>query len=250
MKKYLWVITVLIFVWVTTSYSLYTQRQIANQSSDAITFSEDKIATTTVTSVVEIATTTSGAVKMSADVVVVPQYKRPAGIYYNDTVKHFSLTIPAGWSSKVQTDTASSTYAVSFAPSLEIDKDDPEPILVIKYVDLNASTSLDFEGNQEASKLIVELGNDGFINWMIDNVFKKEFNDFKIQSLAKKNISGTAFYIVDSTYTSEQTFKDVRFLSYIHLNKDRIITVSSYVFVENQSQFKNDLMSAINTISL
>jgi hypothetical protein len=256
MRKLAVVFVLFLAAWTLSSYALYTPEH-ADVVTDNVLYDVkvDSSTTTIVVLTADNATTSTHSALLSTStssttVSDTPVAKNYPGTPYFDSVAPFSLIIPIGWTSKPDTDTGSSTRIVDFAPISEMHKESPEPLVFVSFEDFTQIDEVNFESNKEQSDLIVQLGSDGFVNWTIDNVFKKEFNAFEIQSLVKKNINGKTFYVIDAKYISEKSYKDVRFVTYMYVTKDKVVAISTYTFEENWVRFKSTVLGLMNSFKI
>jgi hypothetical protein len=252
MKRTILVVVALLLVWTAASYYLYPEKVPVKENSigDAASLPARSVSAESLAiSAIAAATSTT------PDPVVATSTKKatvlPSVITYKDPVAGFSIAIPKGWTSKVEDASSSpSLRFISFAPLSEIDKDSPEPLLTVSVADLNRQNVSDSDSNKEVKDIITNLGPDSFVNFTIDEVFKKQWNAFELKSVSKKTIDGKVFFVIDARYISEKTDRNTVFVAYMNVTPDKVITLSAYSFTENWPAFKDSLLRSISSFTL
>lgn len=121
---------------------------------------------------------------------------------------------------------------------------------MVVLTDLNRRDIPDAETFETIQDIIVESGPDAYVNLVIDEVFKKQFNALQVKSLGKKDVNGKIFYEIHSVYISEKSYKDIEFISYMHITKEKIANISIYSFSDNWPNVKGTVMNMISTLTI
>ncbi len=213
-------------------------------------YKEIKLSVSTTTPVV--ATTTVVTQKVEPAQVKQPAQqtpKAPQGPLFTRASSTLSLRLPSGWSSIIDEDaTTTSTWKATIGPSNQINLDDPEPLILLIDSNFTKTSALDYEEMKAIADFVTEYGADTYMNTVIDEVLKKQYNLFELVSVAKRNINGIEFYEIVSNYVSENTGKDITLIMFTHVTNERDITLS--IFSENWPLIKNTVLGMVSTLRI